>query len=479
MGLVTGWVALVPLMAAVASSRSTRATFLGWLFGFVVNLGVFAWLFVVPGFRWYHFFLLNAYLALYPTLWCLIFGRFPRASTVAQIGMACAWVLLDYVRSHLGFLALPWMTLAQSQVDNTPLLQTACIFGEPAVTFLVVLGNLAIWNLASGSRKRIAMLCIFPVLCAMALGLYVLNNTDLEVHTRTRVAALGTDFPAGNDPPPDLEARLDALLEQLDQRMTQGLGIIALPESALVNPKLFPTQISQLQRLATEHQITVIAGVAEATKFDHSPVNSLTSQAELRSGAWLFTPGLDKPQHYEKSRLIPFAEEIPMREWITWPPWLVPPIPEVVRGSAPRSYPIPGGTRVGIMICWESLFASHAETLVNDGATVLVMLANESWFGNTAAGSQHNLTARMRAAETRRTVLVSSNMGPPLVIDPFGQVIAGHSSVSGMHWATATVPMVTERTFYTRLGDVFVLGCTLFFLTVLILAKRKGESTYI
>ena len=95
------------------------------------------------------------------------------------------------------------------------------------------------------------------------------------------------------------------------------MGIIALPESTLVNAKLFPTQINYLQRLAKEHQVTVISGVAESTKFDHPPVDVLTSPAELHSGAWLFSPDQDKPRHYEKSRLVPFAEEMPLRGWLT------------------------------------------------------------------------------------------------------------------------------------------------------------------
>ena len=468
LGLVTGWLALVPLIAVVAGAPATRAVLFGWLFGLAANLGVFAWLFVVPGFRWYHFLLLDAYLAFYPAVWSLIVAHFVRGSIAAQMGVASAWVLLEYVRAHAGFLALPWITLAQSQVENTVLLQTAPLFGEPAVTFLVVLGNLAIWNLLSGSRTRIAMLCVFPVLGAMVLGYYVLDNSDLSVKTHIRVGALGTDLPAGKVPPPDLEARLNALLEKLEQSLPLNIQIVALPESALVNPNLFPTQTANLQKWANQHQVTLIAGVAEATKFDHPQINLLTSSSNLRSGAWIITPTALVPQQYEKSRLVPFAEEIPLREWITWPTWLVPPLPEVTRGPTPRSYPVPGNIQVGIMICWESLFADHARTLINEDATLLVMLANEGWFGGTAAGAQHNLTARMRAAETHRSVGVASNMGPPLIIDPFGQLIAGNSPDSEIHWAVADVPIVTERTFYARFGDVFVLGCGMFMLAFLI-----------
>ena len=78
-------------------------------------------------------------------------------------------------------------------------------------------------------------------------------------------------------------------------------------------------------------------------------------------------------------------------------------------GARPVSseFSIADGIRVGIMICWESFFAHHSKALVDDGAMVLIMLANEGWFGGGAAGAQHNLTARMRAVEFRRSVVVS------------------------------------------------------------------------
>lgn len=478
-GVVAGWIAFVPLMVAVAGAPPMRAALFGWLFGIVAYLGVFAWLLTVPGFRWYHFLILAAYLALYPALWCLVVARLAYGSVLAQMGIACAWVLLDFARAHAGFLALPWMTLAQSQVENSPLLQVASLFGEPSVTFLVVLGNLAIWNLLRGGRVRIAAICASPVLAALLFGALMLSDSYPDSAPRILVASLRTAFPAPEASPPDLQARLDAELAFLDRGLPSGVELVVLPESALVNPQLFPTQIDNLRRLAKQHQATLVVGVAESTKFDHPAVEARSSDPALRSGAWLMTPESDVPQQYEKSRLMPFAEEIPLREWITWPTWLIQPIPEVARGPAPQSIPILNGVYVGIMICWESLFAGHARALVIDEAAVLLMLANEGWFGETAAGAQHNLTARMRAAETHRSVVVSSNMGPSLVIDPFGRVIAKASPGSGMSLAVAAVPLVTDRTLYVRIGDLFVSGCGLFILGYAVAGWLQKKPGYV
>jgi apolipoprotein N-acyltransferase len=70
----------------------------------------------------------------------------------------------------------------------------------------------------------------------------------------------------------------------------------------------------------------------------------------------------------------------------------------------------------------------------------------------------------MRAAETHRSVVVASNMDPSLVIDPFGRVIAQNSSGSGMRLAVAAAPLLTDRSLYIMIGDLFVVGCGIFLL---------------
>jgi len=457
LGVATAWMTLVPLIMAIKAASRTQAACLGWLFGLMSNLGVFAWITEVPGIRWYHITLLDGYLALYPAAWCLLAVGWVGGTPGVQIALACAWVILDYIRGHAGFLALPWISLAQSQVDNHLLLQTASWFGEPAITFFVVLGNLAIWNLLSRTKTLSAVLFAFPLL-GVILGGFILIGSSADRNPTIAVAALRTNFPAPRLLRPDPRMRFDTQLEFLQQHVSSGVALVVLPESSLINPDLFPYQVEQLHQFVRQNQMMVVAGVAEATKFDQPPTRLEMSGPQLRSGAWFISPEREFPQTYIKSRLVPFAEQTPLKESFAWPTWLIPPKPEVQQGPAPHSVLLSDNIRVGTMLCWESLFADHARALVEDHATILFMLTNEGWFGHSAAGAQHNLTARMRAAETRRSVIVASNMGPALVIDPQGRVRAESPSDS-MHWVQADIPPMTERSIYSRVGDAFVVGC--------------------
>ena len=478
LGIVTVWLALVPLLAVTAHAAPGRAALLGWCFGLIANLGVFCWVTQVPGIRWHHITLLDSYLSLYPALWTLLVALFLRDSVLSQWFLACSWVLLEYLRSHAGFLAFPWMTLAQSQVENTPLLQTASLFGEGAVSGLVVLGNLAVWSLIRGER-RLAAWCVLPLAVGSLIGALVASESRVEHVPTMAVAALGTAFPAPVAARPDPLVRLESQLDFLQQHTPNGAALIVLPESAIVNPQLFPEQVGRLHRLAAARHLSLVAGVAEATKFDHPPVPLEPDKPQLRSEAWILTAAEKDPQRHVKSQLVPFAESRPLKTWLSWPEWLIPSKPEVVRGPAPRSYPIADGIRVGIMICWESLFAHHARALVDDGATALIMLANEGWFGDGAAGAQHNLTARMRAVESRRSVVVASNMGVPMVVDPYGRVTASGIMKSDLQWVSGAVPILTVQSWYTRLGDSFVAACGLFFLIYVVSGCLRKKGVYV
>ena len=460
LGIVTAWLALVPLIALTAHATPGRAALLGWCFGLISNLGIFFWVIQVPGIRWHHIALLDAYLSLYPALWTLLVAVYLRDSILTQSCLACSWVVVEYLRSHAGFLAFPWMTLAQSQIDNIPLLQTASVFGEGALSGIVALANFAIWSLIRG-KTRLALLCGLPLAVGTAIGASVAWEFRTQHVPTLNVAAVGTAFPAAIAARPDPLVRLQSQLDFLQQHLADDAALIVLPESAIVNPKLFPEQVGLFHRLAIERRLSFVVGVAQATKFDQPPVTLEPDKPQLRSEAWIFTAAQENPFQHVKSQLVPFAESRPLKSWLQWPEWLVPSKPEVVRGPSPRSFPIADGIRVGIMICWESFFAHHSKALVDDGAMVLIMLANEGWFGGGAAGAQHNLTARMRAVEFRRSVVVSSNMGPPLVVNPYGQVLDSGSVKTEMQWASATTPILSDRSWYSRFGDGLIVGCGL------------------
>ena len=81
------------------------------------------------------------------------------------------------------------------------------------------------------------------------------------------------------------------------------------------------------------------------------------------------------------------------------------------------------GARLGVSICFEIVFPEQVAARVRRGATVLVTMTNDSWYGRTWAPHQHLRPARFRAAENARPVIRAAITGISASIDYRGQIL--------------------------------------------------------
>src|SRR4029079_13197972 len=156
------WVALVPLLSAVASRpRPIICLGLGWLFGSVFFFGSCHWL----TYSIIHYGGFSPWLA-YPMLipGALLLGIFPAmfasalAHTVRKWGTAAlflapvVWATLEWAR--LGVTGQLWNALGYSQAYHPLLIQSARWGGVYAVGFLIALVNAAVaYALVKGTRR--------------------------------------------------------------------------------------------------------------------------------------------------------------------------------------------------------------------------------------------------------------------------------------------------------------------------------------
>jgi apolipoprotein N-acyltransferase len=127
--------------------------------------------------------------------------------------------------------------------------------------------------------------------------------------------------------------------------------------------------------------------------------------------------------HYDKRHLVPFGEYVPMQQ-------LLPFVGALARnaGNFAASDHISllhyGPVELGLAICFEITFPAETAALAHAGATALVTLTNDAWYGASAAPWQHLRAARFRAAETHRTVLRAALTGVSAWIEPDGSLAA-------------------------------------------------------
>lgn len=133
----------------------------------------------------------------------------------------------------------------------------------------------------------------------------------------------------------------------------------------------------------------------------------------------------------DKQHRTPGGEYIPLLDVVPFREALVSALqekagflPDLQAGEGPEILPLRyagGEARVGVLICYESIFPEIAREMVLEGADFLVNASNYGWFEGTAEMDQALAMAVFRAAELGVSVVLSSNNGHSVIIGPDGR----------------------------------------------------------
>jgi apolipoprotein N-acyltransferase len=108
--------------------------------------------------------------------------------------------------------------------------------------------------------------------------------------------------------------------------------------------------------------------------------------------------------------------------------------------------------RIGTAICYESVYGELVAKFVRNGANILAVITNDSWWDDSPGHRQHFEMSRLRAIETRRYVLRTANGGFSGVIDPLGRVLA-KTKYNERTAIQTIVSAQSGETFYVKHGD--------------------------
>jgi apolipoprotein N-acyltransferase len=180
---------------------------------------------------------------------------------------------------------------------------------------------------------------------------------------------------------------------------------------------------------------------------------------QLYNSAALIAPDGTWAARYDKIHLVPFGEYVPFASLLRFANKLTREVGDFIPGAG-RNVLRAGEHRLGVFICYESIFPGEIRQFAANGATVFVNISNDGWFGDTAAPWQHLQQARMRAIENRRWLLRATNSGITSVIDPYGRVVSRTPRNTRTYY-DAPYSTVSSTTFYTRHGDWFLWTCAI------------------
>lgn len=497
---ILAWGALVPLLLVIRRKPPGMGFGIATVWGMGFISGVFHWITHVPAYSWLHH-------ALLILCFSLPFGFLGLAFTIANRnwGMVPAlasvpffWVSMEYLRSNLSFLSLPWALLAHTQYRYPAVIQWSSITGAWGITFLICLVNAAaaavlagilnsgVWRhsreVDGGSIRSVFQL---TGLAGLAMFLLLLpahmEPSGIEGSRNIKVSLIQANIPQ--------ESKWDpahaAYIMEVYSELTRSAGLekphiivwpeTATPRSVTQDPDLF----RQVQNLAKETGAWILLGSSQEQKFQGKEVKGLRHT----NSAFLIDPDFKTPhlQRYDKMRLLPFGEYLPLKSIIPWA-WIhVPDVQGYVPGREPLVFDA-GGFRFGTTICWENIFPEMARHLVGKGARCIVNITNEAWFGETAAPYQFLAMSVFRAVENRVHVIRCANTGVSCIIDPEGRIQRRLADASGRDVfvrGVLTDVIATEpaESLYSRMGDWFaVMSVLVSAYLILFSAGRQGKS---
>ncbi|HEX3083470.1 MAG TPA: apolipoprotein N-acyltransferase, partial [Pyrinomonadaceae bacterium] len=393
----------------------------------------------------------------------------------ALIIIPFVWVSAEWLRYEItGQL---WNALGYSQAFHPLFIQAARWGGVYATSFMLALIASAL-ALVFVRRDRAAVgLSSAAVLgVILIVQMSVLLGHDLPARGIQQVVSVQPNVPAeGAETPKQLLQRHLELTERGLRESPNDLGEVLLviwPESPMNFSYSKDRDLQQAVRNLTQKYSS-----------RSLPVYVLLNSLEPAKGggdqnsAILVNEKGEMSARYDKIRLMPFGEYVPLPHWLPGASSVRGIVGEFTPGSSYTLMPL-GALRAGVFICIEAAHPSIAQSFTNAGADVLINISNDGYLGPTPVMRQHLANAVFRAVENNRDLVRVTNTGITALIrsngDIFDQTTGFHEDVRS--W---TIVATGGSTFYTRHGDVFVYGCGLIslgFISASFMKRRVSEA---
>ncbi len=480
------WVALIPLFFAVEREKESviKSFVAGWIFGVVFFFGTCWWLTFAPityagvpsVVAYLLLFLATLLVGVFPAIFAAIFSVFlKRFGTYVVLAAPFLWTATEFLRFNLT--GNNWNAIAYSQAFQPRLIQLANVGSVYLVGFIIVLFNTytiflltkIILPTQSAAPQKwkdwliLASIIIFTTLLILffePIGLK--KSADSAISAE--VVAVQPNVPMSGLKFGEWEKLRQRHVELAENALSKIQGIsgkkqntvIIFPESPMnfmyEDDREFQTFIRDF---AVRNNVSVLFNSAEP---------HLGGDNYYNSAVMIDAQG-NKIGQYDKIHLVPFGEYVPMPEPIAaFVPTMV---GNFQYGDKYNLMPL-GDAKAGIMICFESHFASLSREFVKNGADVLIEMTNDGYLGDTPILRQHLANAVFRAVETNRPVLRVTNVGITAYINERGEV----SDAAQPYTEDVRVWTVSKsdgmQTFYVKYGDWFAWLCSIVSLALII-----------
>ena len=418
------------------------------------------------------------------------------------------WISFEYLHLHWD-LTFPWLNLGNVFAKNVWLIQWYEYTGTFGGTAWVLLANVLFFQLlkqivALSEKRRILLksvqiigVLLIPILISVGVNR---SLTAEKKNTITAVIVQPNIDPYNEKFNGNYMSHLQKMFSLAAEKVDSSTDYLVLPETAL-QENLWENNLGESESVKFIQQfihqypkLKVVIGANSGRMYKINETPSSTAHQNERDKMYyddyntaLQIDSSEKIQVYHKSKLVPGVEMMPF-------PWLLKPLGDVAvkLGGANSSYGVQENrsvfvssnnfVKVAPVICYESVYGEYLNNYILNGANVIFIITNDGWWGDTPGSRQHLDYARLRAIETRKSIVRSANTGISCFINEQGNV-----SQSTTWWQPAvikeSVTLNDEFTFYVKHGDyiaklaVFIVALTILyaFFVNLYLTKRTNN----
>ncbi|MCP4660625.1 MAG: apolipoprotein N-acyltransferase [bacterium] len=444
-----GWLALAPLMWLVGRPRRVLW---GLVHGLVSWLTAGYWLpatlvtygEVPPVLSWGLLVLLCGFLALFHGLFtALALPLQRRGGAAAWLGLPALWVAIEWLRGFpVGYFGFPWNLAAYAWVAVPGALPLAAWVGSYGVAYPLLVSNVGLALACRRRRWEPAVVGLLAALLPLAVAGRWSRGEEPPAALAREVRIIQPNQSLELSDQAAIWANYRRLIEISEAECRGRPMLLVWPESAA-----WPFGWERSPQL--RHDLGRLAARGCAVVFNTPTAEPSTSgdEVEFFNSALLVTVG-GPAARYDKRRLVPWGEFVPLAKILPFVSKLARHAGNFTAGSEVGLLPW-DEDRLGMAICYEVIFPEPVAEQVRAGASLLVTISNDAWYGDTAAPRQLFRAARFRAAENRRPLLRAALTGISGVIDRRGAVEA-QLGVGAVGVLRARVAGSDELSPYTR-----------------------------
>ena len=402
-------------------------------------------------------------------------------------------IWLSFERFHLNWeFTWPWLNLGNAFSEYPQLIQWYDTIGATGGSFWILLINvfafytLRIWQAGRIRKDLVKNISILTAIIVLPLLISIYKYNSYQ------------EKPIGEVTTLLLQPKLDPYTEKYSKDSLQILGeLLSLAEENsktkvdfFIAPETaFPgngslsengfnksTSIAIAKEFLGKHPQSIFLTGASTHKFLFDEAETQDYSTEIQEGVWVnsYNSALQiipnqNVEVYHKAKLVPGVEIFPYIRY------LKPILGDAMLdfGGANSSLGIDKERKVfsnrfnkakmAPIICYESIYGEYVTDYVKNGANLLAIMTNDSWWDNTEGHKQLLSYARLRAIETRREIVRAANSGISAHINARGDILQD-TFYDDRTALLVKANLLEEKSIYTKIGDlisriaIFVLG---------------------